>query len=77
MNDKEALKDIVCALIASGSYTHKDEVPDWDTALGLGWRVTWHGRVVTHAHSILDRIHESCDGVDGSPTVPMLGVTQD
>ena len=65
MNDKEALKDIVCALIASGDYTHKDDVKDYDTALKLGWRVTWHGRVLEHAESILAKIksHGVDDGI--------------
>lgn len=67
MNDKEALKDIVCALIASGDYTYKDCNQDWDTALKLGWRVTWYGQVVDHAQSILDRIKVSDVDAEGFP----------
>ena len=66
MNDKEALKDIVCALIASGDYTYRDDINDFDTAYKLGWRVTWYGSVLKHAESILDQIKQHDLDVDGS-----------
>lgn len=57
INKTEALKDIVCAMIASGDYTYKDTKDvSWDAALNYSWNVVWHGDVVEHAASTLEKI---------------------
>lgn len=62
MDRDEAVKDIVCAMIASGAYTYKEENgADWQTALNIGWNVVWHGKVVDHATALLERIEESLE----------------
>lgn len=68
MNEKEAIKDIVCALIASGDYTYGDDSSDFETAVKLGWNSTWHGSVVEHAKNIFYRIESSVheDQEDGN-----------
>lgn len=61
MDREEAIKDIVCSMIASGAYTYKEDSVDWQTALNLGWNVVWHGKVVEHATSLLERIESSLE----------------
>jgi hypothetical protein len=76
MNDKEALKDIVCALIASGDYTFSESDVEWETVIKYGWRVTWFGQVVDHAQSILDRIQDVDYGGENRDEFPRLGFDQ-
>lgn len=75
--NEEALKDIVCAMIASGDYTYKDSHDaDWQTALNLGWNVVWYGQVVDHASELLAKIKDKANDTK-TPTIPQDAIPLD